>query len=165
MSKQLDIGYIDDIQINGLDKVDSFKKHFPDECEGKSEEEIMELASKRLKRGKNEEYYLAKAEQYEIQEKEKYNWNIEVANNKIGKMIEHLEKKVYEDGNEKMAVLSTLKELYKEKDLINGIQNHKITVNVNPIAPVVEKEKLKTYDENGNIVDGDFKEVENENNG
>lgn len=161
MAKKLDIGFVDDIQINGLDKVDSFKKHFPAECEGKNEEEIKKLAAKRLKRGKNLDYYNARAKQYESQEKDKLEWNREVSVATTLPLLNELLRRIYA-GSSKMSELSTAKELIKELDLIHGIQDKTITVNVNPIAPVVEKEKLKTYDEDGNIVDGDFTEVEND---
>ena len=162
MSKGVDIGYIDDILINGLDKVDSFKKHFPTECEGKNDDEIKELASRRLKKGKNGEYYLARAGQYEQQEQEKLEWNREKALATITPLLNELLDRIYK-GSAKMSELSTAKELIKELDTISGLQNKTVTLNVNPIAPINETKKLKTYDENGNIIDGDFTEVENGN--
>lgn len=163
MAKQLDQRYVDLIQIEGLDKVESFKKCFPTECEGKTEEEIMELASKRLKRGKNEEYYVAKAKQFELQEKDKAEWNREVFNKKATSLLDSLYDRAMntEKPNEKLSVLKTITDLMKELNLVNGLQENKITINVNPIAPVEAKEKLKTYDEDGNIVDADYLEVEN----
>lgn len=160
MAKSLDIGFIDDIQVNGLDKVDSFKKHFPTECDGKSEEEITELASKRIKRGKNEEYYLAKAKQFEIQEKEKAEWNREVFNKKATSLLDSLYSRAMdaEKPNEKMAVLKTITDLMRELNLVNGLQENKITQVINPIQ-IVNINKLKTYDEDGNIVDADYKET------
>lgn len=157
----LDQEFIDDIQIGGLSPIDSFKKHFANECEDKTDEEIRELANKRLRTKKNQEYYNLRVQEIEKQEREKFDWNTEIANKRIGRMIDFLETEVYEKGNQKMAVLSTLKELYKEKDLINGIQNHKITVNINPMQNAITENKLKTIDENGNIIDGEYKEVEN----
>lgn len=162
MAKNLDQKYIDLIQIEGLDKVESFKKCFPAECEGKSEEDIIELASKRLKRGKNEEYYVAKSKQFELQEKEKAEWNREVFNQKATSLLNSLYDRAIDNNrpNEKMAVLKTITDLMRELNLVNGLQENRTTQIINPIQ-IVNVNKLKTYDENGNIVDGDFTEVEN----
>ena len=164
MSNGLDVGFVDDIQVSGLSKEDSFRKHFPEECEGKNEEEITALATKKLNKKKNNEYYVARAKQFEMQEKDKAEWNREVFNQKATSLLDSLYKRAMDTNkpNEKLAVLKTITDLMKELNLVNGLQENKITVNVNPIRPVETANVLKTYDENGNIVDADFQEVKNE---
>jgi hypothetical protein len=150
----VDIEFMDLIQAQGMDKVDAYLKCFPSKCEGKTEEEVADLADKRFKRKDNLTYYEARQQELSVVEKEKMEWNIEVANKKMMKMLDHLEKKVYDDSNEKMAVLATVTNLYKELNLINGVNVNDKKFKENPIIFVgLDQLKKKKIDDEGNIID------------
>lgn len=154
--------FVEDIIMHNMPKGMAFEKHFPEKCVDKTEEEIEALAEKKLKEKENAEFYALRAKGIEEQEESKRIWTTELFNKKAIEYAELLEKKIFKEGNEKMAVNVNYINILKELNLVNGLQERKVTMNVNPIQ-ITFGQGLAQIDDKGNIIDGECKEIPNEN--